>query len=365
MAAKIRLGIIGANVKSHWASRSHFPALLAGQDFEITAVCTTKPQSAEDARKHYGAKLAFHDYREMVKSPEVDAVSVVVRVPLHYEPTKAALLAGKHVYTEWPLGRTTAEGEELAALAKQNGVMTAVGLQARVNPPLVYMKELIDSGYVGEIVACNVSLIRDGVLSRTSGRTWQHDAALGANTLTIANGHTIDALRYVAGDFSHVAAVVTTQVKQWFETDTKRMVDVTSPDNILVSGRMKNGAVASVHVAAVPWASSGYRMEIYGTKGTLVATSDDSPQLGDLPQLFGAQGSNKLEAMPVPARFVLVTAGTPQGDPYNVGQNYCEFARSIRDGSGKQPDFETAVGLHRFVDCIKRASDERREIAVD
>lgn len=365
MAGKIRLGIIGANVKSHWASRSHFPALVAGQDFEITAVCTTKPQSAEDARKHYGAKLAFHDFREMVKSPEVDAVSVVVRVPLHYEPTKAALLAGKHVYTEWPLGRTTAEGEELAALAKQKGVKTAVGLQARVNPPLVYMKELIDSGYVGEIVACNVSLIRDGVLARTSGRTWQHDASLGANTLTIANGHTIDALRYVVGDFSHVSAVVTTQVKQWFETDTKRMVDVTSPDNILVSGRMKNGAVASVHVAAVPWASSGYRMEIYGTKGTLVATSDDSPQLGGLPQLFGAQGSNKLDPLPVPARFVLVTAGTPQGDPYNVGQNYCEFARSIRDGSGKQPDFETAVGLHRFVDCIKRASDEHREVAVD
>lgn len=364
MAARIRLGIIGANVKSHWASRSHFPALLVSEDFEITAVCTTKPESAEAARSHYGAKLAFHDYREMVTSPQVDAVAVVVRVPLHYEPTKAALLAGKHVYTEWPLGRTTAEASELAALARRQGVKTAVGLQARVNPPLVYMKELVDGGYVGEVVACNVSLIRDGVLSRTSSRTWQHDASLGANTLTIANGHTIDALRHVVGNFSHVSAVVTTQVKQWFESDTKRMVDVTSPDNILVSGRMANGAVAAVHVAAVPWASSGYRMEIYGTKGTLVATSDDSPQLGGQPQLFGAQGSNKLEPLPVPARFVLVPAATPKGDPYNVGQMYCEFARSIRDGSGRQPDFDAAVALHEFVDAIKRASDERREIAL-
>jgi predicted dehydrogenase len=365
MAARIRLGIIGANVKSHWASRSHFPALQAGQEFEITAVCTTKPQTAEEARKHYGAKLAFHDYREMLRSPEIDAVSVVVRVPLHYEPTKAALQAGKHVYTEWPLGKTTAEAEELAALARQQGVKTAVGLQARVNPPLVYMKELIAGGYVGEIVACNVSLLREGVLARTSSRTWQRDASLGANTLTIANGHTIDALRFVAGDFSEVAAIVATQVKQWLETDTKRMVDVTSPDNILVSGRMKNGAVASVHVAAVPWAASGFRMEIYGTKGTLVAMSDDSPQLGDLPKLLGAQGSNRLEPLEVPARFVLAPAATPQGDPYNVGQMYCEFARAIRDGSGKQPDFDTAVGLHRFVDCIQRASDERREIAIE
>ncbi|RPI44455.1 MAG: gfo/Idh/MocA family oxidoreductase, partial [Betaproteobacteria bacterium] len=220
MAQRIRLGVIGANVRAHWASRSHLPALLAGQDFEITAVCTTKHETAEDARKKYGARLAFHDYREMVASPEIDAVAVVVRVPVHYEPTKAALEAGKHVYTEWPLGRTSAEAEELAALARAKGVQTAVGLQARVNPALVYMKDQIANGYVGEVMACHVSLLRDGVLARPSSRTWQHDASLGANTLTIANGHTIDALRFVVGDFSHVAAVVTTQARQWLETDT-------------------------------------------------------------------------------------------------------------------------------------------------
>ena len=48
----------------------------------------------------------------MVASPEIDAVAVVVRVPSHYEPTKAAIEAGKHVYTEWPLGRNTVEAEE-------------------------------------------------------------------------------------------------------------------------------------------------------------------------------------------------------------------------------------------------------------
>lgn len=57
----------------------------------------------------------------MMASPEIDAVAVVVRVPSHYEPTKAAIEAGKHVYTEWPLGRTTSEAEELAALARAKG----------------------------------------------------------------------------------------------------------------------------------------------------------------------------------------------------------------------------------------------------
>ncbi|MDX6495524.1 MAG: hypothetical protein QOE17_1510, partial [Gaiellales bacterium] len=128
MASKIRLGLIGANIHSNWASRSHLPALMASPDVEMTAVCTTRPESAEEAREAFGAKLAFHDYREMVASPEIDAVAVVVRVPSHYEPTRAALEAGKHVYTEWPLGRTTAEAEELAALARAKGVRTVVGL---------------------------------------------------------------------------------------------------------------------------------------------------------------------------------------------------------------------------------------------
>jgi hypothetical protein len=88
MTDKLRLGIIGANMRSHWASRSHFPALLASADWEVTAVCTTRQESADEACAKMGAKLAFDDYRKMVASPEIDAVLVVVRVPSHYEPTR-------------------------------------------------------------------------------------------------------------------------------------------------------------------------------------------------------------------------------------------------------------------------------------
>ena len=79
---------MGANVGSIWSSQSHFPALLASPDVELTAVCTTRPESAEEARLAFGVKLAFHDFRTMVASTEFDAVAVVVRVPSHYEPTK-------------------------------------------------------------------------------------------------------------------------------------------------------------------------------------------------------------------------------------------------------------------------------------
>jgi predicted dehydrogenase len=362
MADKIRLGLIGASVSGTWSSRSHLPAARASSAVELTAVCTTRADSAEAARQAYGARLAFDDYRAMVASPEIDAVAVVVRVPSHYAPTKAALEAGKHVYCEWPLGRTTAEAIELAALAKTNRLVTAVGLQARVNPAVMYMKELIDSGYTGEIMAVHVSVIRDGVLARPSNRTWQRDVELGANTLTIAAGHTVDAMRFVAGEFGRLSAVVATQAKQWLDTGSGMLLDVTSPDNVLLSGRLANGAVVSVHVGAIPFAGSGYRMEIYGRNGTLVASGDDSPQLGEV-VLHGAQAGNTLAPIATPDRFALVAPGTPSGEAINVGQMYTLFAQAIRSGESRQPTFETAVDLHHLVDAIRQASDTGREVS--
>ena len=364
MANKVRLGFVGANVNATWASQSHFPALLASPDVELTAVCTTRPESAEAARQAFGAKLAFHDFRAMVVSPEIDAVAVVLRVPLHYEATKAAINAGKHVYTEWPLGRNTAEAEELATLARDKGVQTAVGLQSRVSPALMYVKEQIEAGYVGDVLSCHVTTMRDGSLERPSSRTWQRGASLGANTLTIANGHVIDALRFVAGNFTRVACMVSTQAKQWYETDTRHFVEVTSPDNVRVSGQLESGAAVSVHVGAVPWAGSGYRMEIYGREGTLIITGSVSSQRGEMLRVQGARRSHELRDLDIPERFVYVPSDFPRGDPYNVGQMYALFAEAVGTGQNRLPTFDVAVDLHRFIDTIQQASDSGRELPV-
>ena len=167
-------------------------------------------------------------------------------------------------------------------------------------------------------------------------------------------------MRFVAGDFARLSAVVATQAKQWLDTGTNTWLDVTSPDNILVSGRLANGAVASVHIGAIPFAGSGNRMEIYGREGTLVASGEDSPQLSEV-FLHGAKGNNTLLRLPVPERFTVTAPGTPSGEASNVGQMYTLFAQAIQGGKGSQPNFATAVDLHRLVDAIKQASDSGRE----
>src|SRR5712664_4613478 len=161
-AKRIRVGIIGANPDRGWAAQAHIPALRSlSDDFEITALSTTRRESADAAGKLFGVPAAFDNHHELVNSPTVDLVAVAVKVPHHLELATAALEAGKAVYCEWPLGNGLKEAETLAALAKRKGVLAVVGLQARSAPSVAYVRDLIKQGYVGGVLS--TSLIGSGM----------------------------------------------------------------------------------------------------------------------------------------------------------------------------------------------------------
>jgi predicted dehydrogenase len=107
-------------------------------------------------------------------------------------------------------------------------------------------------------------------------------------------------------------------------------------------------------------------MVIYGREGTLVATGDVSSQRGEMLRVQGARRSQELADMPIPDRYTWVPREFPRGDPLNVGQMYSLFAEVVRTGrqQTRLPTFDTAVDLHRFLDTIKRSSDDGRELPV-
>jgi predicted dehydrogenase len=152
----LRIGIVGASASRGFASIAHIPALQALPQFEIVAVCTTGQESAEAAAQRYGARLAFTDPVQMAAHPDVDLVTVSVKVPDHYKPVMAAIDAGKHVYCEWPLGRDTAEAQGMLDAAERRGVRHAVGLQGQMSPAINYIKDLIAEGYVGRVLTATM-----------------------------------------------------------------------------------------------------------------------------------------------------------------------------------------------------------------
>src|SRR5258706_9261788 len=93
-ARRIRVGIIGANPARGWAAQAHIPALKSlPDDFEITALSTTRRESAAAAAKLFGVPNAFDNHQDLVNSPDVDVVVITVKVPYHLELATAALKA--------------------------------------------------------------------------------------------------------------------------------------------------------------------------------------------------------------------------------------------------------------------------------
>ncbi len=352
----LRVGLIGA--AGRWGPRAHVPALQGVPETELYAVCTAHDDTARAAAEKFGVTRAYGNDKELGADPQVEAVVVAVRVPAHYELTRNALEAGKHVFCEWPLGANTKEAEGLATLARKKTVRTMVGLQRRESPAYLYMRELIQQGYVGQVLSVNMMLMNSGVLTRTADRTWQRDVTWGANTLTITFGHAIDAMCMVVGELTEVSAIVSTQVPQWFETDTKKYVDVTSPDNIIVQGRLENGAIVNAYVGVHPYHGSGHRFEIYGRDGTLsmIGGGEGGEELRR--KIMGGHKDDKaLQELPVPERFKRVPEGLRNGPAYDVGQMWVKFAEAIRTGSAIEPDFDHAVRRHHMLDAIVRASE--------
>jgi predicted dehydrogenase len=152
ISSKIRVGIVGVSPNRGFASIAHIPALQALPGFEIAAVCTTRQDSAETAARHLGARLAFAACEKLAQHPDVDLVTVSVKVPDHYRPVMAAIDAGKHVYCEWPLGRDTAEALRMRDAADRRGIRHAVGLQGQMSPAINYLKDLVAQGYVGRVL---------------------------------------------------------------------------------------------------------------------------------------------------------------------------------------------------------------------
>jgi predicted dehydrogenase len=232
----------------------------------------------------------------------------------------------------------------------------------------MHLRELVKDGYVGQVLSVNMMMMGSGVLTRTADRTWQRDVTLGANTLTITFGHSMDALCMVAGELTEVSAVVSTQVPQWFESDTKKYVDVTAPDNIMLAGRLEGGAVVSANLGVHPYHGTGYRLEIYGKDGTLAMIGGgDAGQEVKRKIVGGHKDDKALQELPVPERLKWVPEEVRGlGPGYDVGQMWVKFAEAIRTDTRIEPDFDSAVRRHRMLDAIVRASEtgQRQKVAL-
>jgi UDP-N-acetylglucosamine 3-dehydrogenase len=148
--AKVKYGVIGLG----WFGEKHCEALSGIPNVELYALCTRTKSRLKALAKEFGVKKTFTDYHEMLKDPELQAVSVVTMWDQHAAPTLAALRAGKHVFLEKPMASTMADCRKIVAATKAAKGFFMVGHICRFNPRYAAAKREIEEGKIGRIISC-------------------------------------------------------------------------------------------------------------------------------------------------------------------------------------------------------------------
>ena len=358
-APPIRIGIVGASTTG-WSQAVHVPALQALPSFHLSAIATSRASTADAAGRAMGVQVAHGDYRDLVRDPALDLVLVSVRVPRHAEVLRAAIERGKAVFSEWPLAVDLDQATQLARIATAKGVKTFVGLQARFQPAILYVRDLVHEGYVGDVMATTVTCSGRGWGPLTTpGHEYMYDEANGATALAVTGMHALDGVFWVLGqphELYALSAVGRREVTVCGE-GSQETITVTAPDQIAIAGRVGQGAILSCFVRGGVSRSANLRWEINGTEGDLVISSSDHNGNLQNAQLAVAGGRGKDPAvaeLPIPARY---TTDVPAGLTHpqqTYARLFRQLARDWADGEERVATFSNAVERHAMLDGLRR-----------
>jgi predicted dehydrogenase len=359
MDKKVRAGIIGGSINNGWAKGTHIPAMEHLNELELKAVGTSNMESAKKSAEAFNATHAFDKFEDLAHHSDVDMSVVSINVKDHYDAVKAIVPAGKPIYCEWPLGSNTTEAVAMQEMVEAGKVPNAIGLQARQAPAINYVKDLLAEGYVGSVLSGNLKISIDamgGVGDKATA--YLFDRKIGGNLLTIVGGHNLDAFTYMLGEFKELSAVTAQQFPKVELVDTGEIIEKTTDDQLLITGKLTNGAAASVHIQGGVKHQTGFTLEIFGDKGTIVLNAPASIQFGSY-QLRGAGSDDEgLQDLTIPDSYYWGpdSLKNDAGLVLNVAQAHRKFVKDIREGTSETPSFADAVKLHQLLDAVERAA---------
>lgn len=359
---KIGVGIIGAS-ENGWAAYSHLPALQMLKDqFEITAVSTTNKKSADATASKYGVENAFDNEYNLVNHPDVDLVVVAVKVSFHKHLVETAIDAGKMIFCEWPLGNGTEEAVYLNRLALDKGVKTFCGLQSGTLPDLLFLRDFISEGNLGEIFSSAVLGTGDnwGTTLPSESLAYLVDPKNGATMMDIPFAQTLYGFEFCLGSVAKLSSLLATINKEVLIKDTNKKIAQLSKDQIMVIGRLENGTAITLHYHGGSSKGINLHWEIKGRKGKLLITSPTGHlQFGKL-KIQIAMDDQPLTDLEIPEKYRPNEGGSPGFEAKlsrGVYYAYQEIAKDILNKTSNYPTFETAVKHHQLLDLIKKSSD--------
>lgn len=336
MAAKVRVGVIGLGIGMGHATRYR-----ECPQAELVAICDRDTAWLEHAQQSLHAPHAFTDYRDLLRSPDVDAVSICLPTVLHAQATIRALRAGKHVLCEKPMATNAKEAEAMAAAARTAGKVLMISQNQRFTPEAQYLKRRVEEGELGDIYFVRtgwrrpMGMFPSPVSRRATGivdRNWFNQRAMGGGVLRDLGSHMLDLSLWLLG-FPQVSEILSANYAM-FTPDHAAAYGRRADAEDLAAGmiRFSNGASLQLEVSFGSFVESEVVfLELYGARG--------GAALRNGLRLFG--GTNSAYTITVPQRFDM-RVETPQA----------HFIRVIQEGSEPLVTAEQGVAVIRVLDAL-------------
>ncbi len=253
---KICYGIIGFG---NFAERAIMPAIRSANNSELVAIQKRSLDSAKDKAEEHSIPFYFDSVEALVASTEIDAVFIVSANSQHYRETLLAAESKKHVIVEKPMAVNFLQAKEMIEACEKYNVKFMTGHMLRFSPLLQRMKEIVNSGLIGEITFAQSHFVYDAQMSQ---RKWVLDKKnAGGGPLFDIGIHCLDSMRFVLND-DQIVNVNNFMNPQHTETG----VEKTS----VLSFQFSKGTIGSVYSSY----ESSYRqsyIEFFGTKGSISA----------------------------------------------------------------------------------------------
>lgn len=240
------------------------------KDVELVAVCDLIRERAEKAQKEYGIPKLYNTMEELFADPEIDIVLNLTRPYQHYEVSRAALLAGKHVYSEKPLGADLAEGEALVKLAAEKDLFIGGAPDTFMGAGIQTCRKLIDEGVIGAPIGGRFVMASHGV------ETWHPDPDFyyqrGGGPLLDMGPYYLTAMINLLGGIKEVSGYCNTAYPTRLitaEPHVGEIIQVNVPTHYEAFITLESGLRVSLLTSFDIYKSKQTNIEIYGTKGTL------------------------------------------------------------------------------------------------
>jgi predicted dehydrogenase len=342
---RLRIGLIGAGANTRLR---HIPGFRAVEDVDIVAVCNRRPESTAAVAREYSVPRTCQEWQDIVNDPDIDAVTIGTWPYLHCPITLAALERGKHVLTEARMSMNAAEAHRMLRAARQHPqVITQIvpspfGLKGHD-----IMRELIGSGYLGELREVHVFSMNAALADPAAPLSWRQDATLsGYNMLTLGIVH--ETLLRWAPPPVRVIAQVHAHLASRIDPASGVLRPVGTPDSVQAVAVLENGARATYHFSGVTGFGQSAGIHLYGSEGVL-----HYDLLED--RIFGAHRrpgrstakSADLEEIAIPA------------EKTRTWRVEADFVDAIRRGTAVEfTDFATGVAYMEFTEAVARSAEQ-------